>query len=53
MRNIYDEHAIYSSRKIIRYASRLRNKMNKKIINLILRVKNELFVFFNLNARCE
>jgi hypothetical protein len=27
--------------------------MNKKIINLVLRVENEAFVFFNLNARCE
>jgi hypothetical protein len=27
--------------------------MNKKIINLVLRVENEAFVFLNLNARCE
>jgi hypothetical protein len=27
--------------------------MNKKIINLVLRVENEAFVSFNLNARCE
>jgi hypothetical protein len=53
LRNIYDAHTIYSSRKIIRYANRLRNKMNKKIINFVLRVENESFVLFNLNARCE
>jgi hypothetical protein len=53
LRNICDEHATHSSRKIIRYANRLRNKINKKIINLVLRVENEAFVFFNLNARCE
>jgi hypothetical protein len=27
--------------------------MNKKIINLVLRVENETFVFLNLNARYE
>jgi hypothetical protein len=53
LQSICDAFAIHSSRKIIRSASRLRNKMNKKIINLILRVENESLVFFNLNAHCE
>jgi hypothetical protein len=46
-------HAIYTSSKIIRYANCLRNKLNKKLINLLFFVWNESFVFFNLDARSK